>query len=214
MRQSLIKIRYVLLVALWGFSIIQNNQAQSMEGKNMEQPKKLMNKKVLMIVAPERFQDDEFSKPFDLLASEGATITIASTRKGVLSGMFGKKIMAHGIINEYKSSDFDAVLFIGGSGSDIFFNNEIALRLAREAAATEHVKVLGAICIAPVTLANAGVLKGKKATSFPSVQKELSAKGAYVEAGKNLVCDGKIITAVGPQAALDFAKAILSALIK
>jgi protease I len=208
----LISCRRVLTIVLGLFLLCKADANQLTEGAKMEQQKALSNKKILMIVAPERFQDDEFSKPFELLSANGATITIASTRKGTLSGMSGKKITANGTINEYKAGDFDVVLFIGGSGSDIFFDNDVALRIAREAAVTERVAVLGAICIAPVTLANAGVLMGKKATSFPSVQGQLAAKGAHVESGKSVVCDGKIITAVGPQAASDFAKTVLSAL--
>jgi protease I len=75
----------------------------------------------------------------------------------------------------------------------------------------EQGKVLAAICIAPVTLANAGVLKGKKATVFPSLQSQLTAQGARV-VNQDVVQDGKLLTASGPKAAREFAAALVKML--
>ncbi len=173
----------------------------------------LKNRSVLMILAPRGFQDDEFGKPCELLDQLGAAVTIASTRKGALHGIAGKTTIAHGTIETYAADDFDALLFIGGPGADIFFHNTAAHRLAQAALIGERIKVLGAICIAPVTLANAGVLRGRRATAFPDVQGLLAAQGAILEPHSPVVQDGKIITAAGPHAAGEFAHQIISALL-
>jgi protease I len=173
----------------------------------------LKDRSVLMILAPKGFQDDEFGKPYELLDQLGATITIASTRKGAIHGVMGKTAVAHGAIENYAAKDFDALLFIGGPGSDIFFHNTAAHRLAQTAMTEERVKVLAAICIAPVTLGNAGVLQGKHATSYPDVQGLLVARGAILESNLPVVQDGKIITAAGPYAASEFAHKVVSALL-
>lgn len=59
----------------------------------------------------------------------------------------------------------------------------------------------------PGILANAGVLKGKKATVFPSEEDTL-ANGGALRTRQNVVVDGKIVTAPGPQAAQEFAEAL------
>lgn len=68
-----------------------------------------------------------------------------------------------------------------------------------------------AICIAPVTLANAGILEGKRTTAFPSVESDLKARGANYT-GNPVERDGKIITGSGPEAATEFGKTIVAAL--
>ena len=80
----------------------------------------------------------------------------------------------------------------------------------------EKQKILAAICIAPAILAKAGVLEGKNATVWSSVLdkgpiKILEENGAnYVE--KDVVVDGNIITANGPQAASEFGRKIVEIL--
>ena len=67
-------------------------------------------------------------------------------------------------------------------------------------------KVVAAICLAPVVLARAGILKGKKVTCFysPASSREMKAGGAVL-VDKAVVSDGRIVTANGPEAAAEFA---------
>ncbi|MCS7131535.1 MAG: DJ-1/PfpI family protein, partial [Hadesarchaea archaeon] len=87
-----------------------------------------------------------------------------------------------------------------------YFNDERALSIAKDAA--KKGKKVGAICIAPIILANAGVLEGKRATvwngDFVRMLKERGAK--YT--GKQVEVDGNIITANGPTAAKEFGRTI------
>lgn len=170
----------------------------------------LSGKKVLMIIAAERFQEEEFAQPYNLLTSLGASVKLACSRQGTAKGNFGRQLTPDFLIGECKADDYDAIVFIGGPGATEYFNNAQAHALARDAVSKG--KVLGAICIAPVILANAGVLKGKKAAVFPSEQSQLVGQGArFIQ--QNVVVDGKIVTAAGPQAAREFAE-ILARLIQ
>jgi len=173
------------------------------EEKNMTTT--LNGKKVLMIIAAEGFQDEEFGQPYNLLTKLGATVKIACSRKGTAKGIFGRQATPDLLIGECKADDYDAVVFIGGPGASEYFNNPEAHALARAAVAKN--KLLGAICIAPVTLANAGVLKGKQATVFPSEQDQLAGQGARL-VQQDVVVDGRIVTAVGPKAARQFAETL------
>jgi len=74
-----------------------------------------------------------------------------------------------------------------------------------------NVQDLAAICIAPVTLARAGLLKGRKTTVWSSEAGKLKAAGA-VYTGKSLERDGNIITASGPTAAIEFGSQLLKVL--
>lgn len=173
--------------------------------KEADMTKTLQGKKALIIVAAEGFQDREFSPTYELLIKLGATVKIACSRKAPARGKFGLQLQPDLLIAECQAADYDAVVFIGGPGATEYFDNVQAQALAR--AALANGKILGAICIAPAILARAGVLKGKKATVFPSEEDQLVSQGAQL-VKQNVVLDGKIVTAPGPQAAQDFAEAL------
>ncbi|MGE5173588.1 MAG: DJ-1/PfpI family protein, partial [Betaproteobacteria bacterium] len=71
-------------------------------------------------------------------------------------------------------------------------------------------KLMGAICAAPYVLANAGVLRGKHATSYPSYKDRLG--GALYEE-KAVVSDGNVLTSRGAGTALTFGLAIVEKLV-
>ncbi len=169
----------------------------------------LKGKKVLIVIAATDFRDEEYFEPFNRLRQCGVTVTVASSAKGKAVSVFGKMVAIDRPITECKAEDYDAVVFIGGPGATEFFTNTTAHALAR--AAAKQGKVLAAICLAPVTLANAGVLKGKKATGFPPFQSRLAAQGALV-VSQDIVQDGTLLTASGPTVAREFASALVKML--
>jgi len=171
--------------------------------------KKLTGKKVLMVIAKSRFRDEEYLEPRKVLENEGAIITVASSSHDIAVGMLGAKVKPDVLLTDVKEADYDGIVFVGGGGAAEYFDSPVAHRLARNF--FEHGKLTSAICIAPATLANAGVLKGKKATSFPSSEGALKAQGAIV-LKDDVVADGKIVTAVGPSAAKSFGKALVAVL--
>lgn len=168
-------------------------------------------KKVVMIIANQNFRDEELQKPKAILEEHGAEVTVASSSLNKARGMLGATADPEVLYDQIKVQDYDAVVFVGGSGATEYWNDPTAHTIAQEC--LENGKILGAICIAPATLANAGVLTGKKATVWSSEIGQLKAKGVNYT-GADVQEDGQIITADGPTSATKFGDALVKALSK
>ncbi|MFH1562812.1 MAG: DJ-1/PfpI family protein [Nitrospirota bacterium] len=177
--------------------------------KEKEKVVDLKSKKVLMIIASSNFRDEEYLVPQGIFKSQGIEVVTASSSLGTSRGVLGVKVKPDIIITAVKVADYDAVIFVGGNGSSEYWESKTAHNIAQEAVAQN--KVLAAICIAPVILANANVLKGKKATVFVSETGKLKAKGVNYT-GADVQIDGNIVTGNGPQAAEKFAQSIVNLL--
>ncbi len=184
----------------------KKEQSEKKEVKTME----LKGKKVVMIIASKNFRDEEYLEPKRILSSAGATVITASSSLSEAVGMLGAKVKPDILVSAINPEDYDAIVFVGGSGSNEYWENPTAHTIARKA--LEKNKIVSAICIAPVTLANAGLLSGKNVTAFPSVKAQISNKGAKYT-GSPVEHDGKIITGSGPEAAIQFGEAIKKALL-
>jgi protease I len=176
--------------------------------------KPLKNKKIALVIAFRDFKDPEYFIPRGILAASGAEIVTVSTKKGQAMGADGDQTKVDLEAFRFSPKDFSAVVFIGGAGMAKELDNEDFQKIARDS--FDNGILTAAICIAPALLAKAGVLKGKEATVFSSsMQKQgikiLEENGAkYAE--KNVVEDGKVITACGPIAAKEFGEALVKAL--
>ncbi len=166
-------------------------------------------KKALMIIAHRDFRDEEFLEPKAVLEKNGLKVDVASSSTDKARGMMGSIYKPDLLLSEVKVEDYSIIVFIGGAGSREYWEDKKAHEIAIEAVKLE--KILGAICIAPVTLANAGLLKGKNVTAFYSEANTLTSKGAKYT-GKEVERDGLLITASGPAAARDFGLALIEAL--
>jgi len=166
-------------------------------------------KKVVMVIAENNFRDEELLEPKKILEENGIEVTVASTSLNYSKGMLGAKYKPERLLSDINAADFDAVIFVGGGGASQYWDDPVAQKLAQDAFKAN--KVLAAICIAPVTLAKAGVLKGKRATVWSSEGDKLKASGATYTA-KAVEKDGNVITASGPSAAAEFAEEIVKAL--
>ncbi|MBI5510379.1 MAG: DJ-1/PfpI family protein [Deltaproteobacteria bacterium] len=170
---------------------------------------RLAGKRVLMVVAPEGFRDEELSTPRQILEANGATVTVGSTKSGQAHGMMGARALATVSVDSCRASDYDAVVIVGGDGAARHLWDHAGLaRLVTDAATAE--RILGAICLGPVVLAKAGLLAGREAT----VWKSESAEAAMRRAGarlvdRDLVAVGRIVTARGPHVALAFAERLV-----
>lgn len=170
----------------------------------------LHGKKALIVIAHEGYRDEELAEPRSALEKSGAEITLACSSLDAATGMLGGSTKPTALLKDVKAADYDVVIFVGGVGAKEYFDDAKAHEIARDAARD---KVLAAICIAPAILARAGVLNGKKATAFSSVEGDLNKGGADYTGGAVEV-DGNVITANGPNAARKFANAIIEALSK
>ena len=166
---------------------------------------------ILMVVAPKDFRDEEYLEPRKIFEGAGIGVKVASKGVTTAMGKFGAVVPVDLDLGEVRVEDYDAVVFIGGPGSAVYFDDQQALSLAKTA--YESGKIVGAICIAPSILANAGILSGKKATAFSSELDNLNNRGAQ-NTGEPVVVDGKIITASGPEAAVEFGKKLVEVLEK
>ena len=180
--------------------------AQKPVAKELPQIK---GKKVLMIIASHNFRDEEYSIPRKILESAGATVICASSTLKPARGMLGMVVKPDILIEKVKPEDYDGFIFVGGVGASEYWGNPQVHSLIRKA--VKMGKIVAAICIAPVTLAKAGVLKGKKATVWPSEKRELLKKGA-IYTGKRVEVEKNIITADGPKSSSLFAEEIVKAL--
>jgi len=167
---------------------------------------------VLFVVAPERFRDEEYLEPRAALEAAGHQVSVASTRTGAVTGMLGAQVEPDGLISGQAEADFDALAIAGGAGSPRhLWEHEPLLQLVRRFSAAG--KPVAAICMSPPILARAGVLAGKKATTFPADRAilELKRGGAtYVE--EPVVTDGPYLTASGPEAVKAFGAALVQLL--
>lgn len=194
--------KFLIAVLVGGALLLGDNIA---EGGDM----RLEGKSVLMIIAFRNFRDEEYLEPRGILEGEGAKITVASSSLGTAKGMLGAKAKTDIMLDQVNTADYDAILFVGGTGSSEYFYNPKAHSIAKEAVASG--KILGAICVAPTTLANAGVLKGKKATCYSSSVSDLKRGGATYTRGEVEVA-GNIVTADGPGSAKAFGEVVLNKL--
>lgn len=172
------------------------------------------NKKALLIIAFRGFKDPEYFITKETLEEAGVEIKTASNKKGLAVGADGGDANIDLVVSEVDISNFDAIIFIGGSGCLKFLDNETSYTIIQKTVLRK--KILAAICISPIILAKAGVLKNKKATVWSSVldrgpTKILKENGAKYESSP-VVIDEKIITADGPSSAKVFGREILRVL--
>ena len=170
-----------------------------MEEELLMEKEEESKKKAMFVIAPNGFKDEEYYIPKGILEENNIEVVTASLKSEAVS-VKGKKQKID-ILLDSADINYDAIIFIGGPGTKIYFENAKAHELAYRA--HKKKKIVAAICIAPVILAKAGILTGKRATVFPSGKDELIEKGAkYIE--KSVVEDGNILTANGPDAAKEF----------
>lgn len=186
----------------------------SSQNINIKKTNIMGEKKILMIVAPENFRDEEFLEPKKVFENNGLKVTVASKGVKEATSMVKRiKIKVDLDVEEVNVTNYDAIVFIGGSGASIYYDDQTVLNIAKEA--YEKNKVVGAICIAPGILAKSGILRGKKATIWDSGSGDfvkILEEGGATYTGANVEQDGKIITANGPHAAKEFGEKILEAL--
>jgi len=166
-------------------------------------------KKAAMFIAFEGFRDEEYSEPKKILEAAGVKVDTVSTAKGQASGKFGAAAPVDKTIDEINPADYDALLLVGGPGALGHLDNAAVHSIFKKAASLG--RLIGAICISPVVLAHAGLLRGKKAAVWPDGAGELEKAGALCT-GAEVETDGNIITASGPVPARAYGMALVRAL--
>lgn len=164
-----------------------------------------------MLILSEGFEEMEAVTPLDLLRRAGLEVVCASTGPGLtVAGGRGIRIQADRLLDECLGEKFDLLVLPGGPGVERLRKDARVLDLVRKAYA-DGVPI-GAICAAPVILADAGVVAGHVVTSFPAREAELRDKAkAYVK--DRVVVDGKLITSRGAGTAEEFSLGLIAYLL-
>lgn len=159
-----------------------------------------MNHKVLVPLA-EGFEEVEAITIIDLLRRAEIAVTTVSVSQDILvKGAHGIGVKADAKIQEVKDKTFEAVILPGGmpGTSNLAESPELGDLIQRHQNGGQYV---AAICAAPTVLAKYGVLKGKRATSYPGFEPKLT-HAKVVNAP--VVEDGQVVTSQGPGTAIPF----------
>jgi protease I len=140
----------------------------------------LSGKKIAMLVA-DGFEQVELTGPKKALEEAGAKVSIVSPNKDQVKGWqttdWGDEFPVDVPLDQARAEDFDALVLPGGvMNPDKLRRNEWALHFVR--AFFESGKPIGAICHGPWTLIDAGIVAGRRMTSYESIQADLKNAGA------------------------------------
>jgi len=175
------------------------------EGKTM------LSGKRIAILAEDDFEDLELIEPVGALKDSGAMVLIVgSGSQETYRGKRGRAtVRIDTTADKVKAEDFDAIVIPGGYAADKMRLYQPMVDLVRKA--YDLGKVVAAICHGPQLLISAGIVKGHRITSWPSVAVDLRNAGAdWIDAP--LVQDGNLITSRKPADLPRFNKAIIEAL--
>ncbi len=212
MKKKYLIIIFFFLIAVFFSGCLKKENNQE---KYMSFEEKLEIKKIVLVLAHQGFQDFEYQETRKVLEEAGMEIIIVSSLMGKAKGKLGLEVAVEKLISEINVSEIDALIFIGGPGAVEYLEDSSVYQLIQKTINED--KVLGAICIAPAILAKSGVLKGKNATiwssSIDQEPIEILKENQVEYLNQNVVVDGKIITANGPLASLEFGQKIVQILI-
>jgi protease I len=168
--------------------------------------------KRIAILAENMYQEMELWVPFYRFKEEGAEVKVvgAGGAKSYASKL-GYPVNVDVQAEQVKAVEFDAVVVPGGYAPDLMRRHAAMVQLVRDAA--QQGKVVAAICHAGWMLVSAGILEGRRATSFFSIKDDLIAAGADWKDAE-VVVDGNLITSRKPDDLPAFCRAIIQALAK
>jgi len=174
-----------------------------------------LNGKKIAIIATDFFEEAELLTPRDELTKAGAEVKVYSSSTDRIQAVEGdtsptQKVDVDGTFGDLDVSTVDAVVVPGGTiNSDTIRLDEDAQSIVKQA--NEADKVLAVICHGPWLLINAGLVDGKRLTSYESVALDLKNAGAnWVD--EEVVVDGNLITSRNPGDLPAFVEAISEAL--
>ena len=171
---------------------------------------KLLNKHVA-ILAADGFEQSELQGPMEALKQAGATVSIVSPAGKTIQAMKhadkGDVFDVDLPLDTAKPEEFDALMLPGGlMNPDTLRTNEAALQFVRHFA--EAGKPIGAICHAPWILINAGLVAGRRLTSWEAIAKDVENAGGLWE-NSEVVCDKGLVTSRKPADIPAFSKKLI-----
>jgi len=147
----------------------------------------------------------------DVLRRAGIQVVSAGLDSRPVTAARGTVLLPDTTLEQALLEEYDMVVLPGGQpGTDNLDNDSRLKPLLQKMAAAQ--KFTAAICAAPKVLANAGLLKGKRATAFPGTLEKLQLHDVTLDSAP-VVRDGLVITSRGPGTAMDFALELVELLI-
>jgi len=170
----------------------------------------------VLIVATDGFEEWELFGPREILQGRGAEVVLASPRLDPIQATVhddpGKTIRPDLTIEQAKADDFDALILPGGvRNPDALRTHAAAIQLITDFAGQG--KPVAAICHGPWLLVEADLLRGRVATSWPSIHTDLTNAGANV-IDEAVVVDGNIVTSRKPDDVEPFTNAVIELIEK
>ena len=165
----------------------------------------------ILIVATDGFEESELFGPLQILRDKGAEVKLASPDLNPIQATVhddpGKTIRPDLTVDQVRAEDYDALILPGGvRNPDQLRTNRAAIDLIR--AFADAGKPVAAICHGPWLLVEADLLRGKTATSWPSIRTDLRNAGANV-VDQPAVADGNIVTSRNPDDVRAFTDAVI-----
>ena len=160
----------------------------------------LQGKRIAFLVAPEGTEQVELTEPWKAIENAGGTPELISTDSGEIQAFNhldkADTFPVDRTVADASASDYDGLVLPGGvANPDFLRTDEDAVAFVR--AFFEGRKPVGAICHAPWTLVEAGVLEGRTITSWPSLQTDIrNAGGTWVD--EEVVVDGQLVSSRKP----------------
>jgi len=164
-----------------------------------EMPNELKGRRVA-VLATDGFEESELTEPVKALKAAGAEVEVVSPRTGEIQGMKhhekGQKVKVDRALDQAKPDEYSALVLPGGVA------NPDSLRIEPKAISfiksfVDSGKPIAAICHGPWTLIDAGGVKGRRVTSWPSLKTDLTNAGAKWE-DSEVVTDQGLVTSRKP----------------
>ena len=150
--------------------------------------------KVLIFTA-DGFEDSELLVPMYRFLEMEAQVTVAGPDLETYTGKHGYEVEATRTFRDLRSEDYDVLIIPGGKAPETVRLDADALAVTREMMSAG--KPVGAICHGPQVLISAGVLKGRKATSWQGIRDDVRIAGAeYIN--REVVVDDNLVTSRTP----------------
>jgi protease I len=171
--------------------------------------------KIAFIISSRDFRDEEYFITKEVLENKGFKVDTYSDKVGLAIGKFGGEVGIDKDMGEISVDSYVALVIVGGSGALEHLDGALLHEIV--AGFDKSGKIVAAICISPVILANSGIMEGKKSTVWSSpIDKSaigIIEKSGAVYVDESVVVDGNIITGRDYLSSTAFGEAIASSLI-
>ncbi len=167
--------------------------------------------KRILILATNGFEQSELEVPRDRLKEAGAQVHVVSPERGEIKGWdkkdWGRAVPVDKTLAEVRETEYDAIVLPGGQiNPDLLRVDPAAIGLIKSF--YDAGKTVAAICHAPWLLVEAGLVKGKRMTSYTSIRTDVENAGARWE-DASVVTDNGVITSRNPGDLEDFSRKII-----